>query len=352
MTKKQRTRIIRITLAVVTVASLFTVPWIVVWAWILPLPHTIEEQLDEAVGHGFEGIIVYAQVADEPAQFYAAGWHNREEKIPATPHALFKIASISKLYHAVAVTKLVHSGQLSLDGTLAQYFPELTDRIENADKITLRMMVQHRSGIPNFTAVKDYWMTPPAGDDDKLALILDQPASFEPDTDYEYCNTNYLLLAMLMDKVLGYSRYQYMQEEVFNPLGLQNTFGSMQDIDMDRLMSGYYVGIEQDIKTDTIGSMIASAEDVGIFLRALNDGSLFTEGEEAIYNSLYTYEHTGLIPGYQSIARYHKDMDAVVVQFVNTTNFSGYTWDISEIVYGRVVKILRKNSYNKDQILE
>ena len=106
-------------------------------------------------------------------------------------------------------------------------------------------------------------------------------------------------------------------------------------------MSGNYVGIEEDIKTADEGSMIATAEDVGIFLRALNDGSLFDEGEQEIYSSIYQYNHTGLIPGYQSIAEYHKDIDTVVIQFVNTTNFSGYTWNLSQIVYKRIVKILK-----------
>jgi hypothetical protein len=106
-------------------------------------------------------------------------------------------------------------------------------------------------------------------------------------------------------------------------------------------MSGYYVGIEEDIKMADYGSMIATAEDVGIFLRALNDGSLFDEGEQEIYSSIYQYNHTGLIPGYQSIAEYHKDINTVVIQFVNTTNFSGYTWNLSQIVYKRIVKILK-----------
>lgn len=340
MTKKQKTLLLRIALAIGTVVSLYFVPWIVVWAWISPLPDTVQQQVDDAIGLGFDGIIVYVQQADQAPRFYAAGWHNREAKIPADPHALFKIASISKLYHAVAITKLVHDKRLSLDGTIAEYFPELADRIEHADEITLKMMVQHRSGIPNYTATKDYWMNPPATGAEKLALALDKPASFAPGTDYEYCNTNYLLIAMLMERVLGYSRFQYMDEVIFTPLGLKNTFGSINDIDMDRLMSGYYVGIEQDIKTDNVGSMIASAEDVGIFLRALNDGSLLEAGEQEIYSSIYEYEHTGLLPGYQSIAKYHKDIDAVVVQFVNTTNFSGYTWDLSEVVYGRTLKIL------------
>ena len=53
------------------------------------------------------------------------------------------------------------------------------------------------------------------------------------------------------------------------------------------------------------------------------------------------YDHTGLLTGYQSIAKYHKDMDTVVVQFVNTTHFDGYTWSLSEIVYSRIIKMLK-----------
>jgi hypothetical protein len=99
-------------------------------------------------------------------------------------------------------------------------------------------------------------------------------------------------------------------------------------VKLDDLMSGYCVGV---------------AEDVGIFLRALNDGSLFKEGEQEIYTSIYIYEHTGLNPGYQSIAQYHLDLDAVVIQFTNITDFDGYHWSLSEVVYSRIVKILRKN---------
>ncbi len=67
------------------------------------------------------------------------------------------------------------------------------------------------------------------------------------------------------------------------------------------------------------GLLIATVEDVGIFLRALNAGSLLDENKQAIYSSVYVYEHTGLLPGYYSIARYHEDIDTVVIQFVNTT---------------------------------
>jgi CubicO group peptidase (beta-lactamase class C family) len=306
-----------------------------------PLPDTVQEQVNEAIDRGFDGMIVYVDQGGKDPEFYAAGWKNRENKIPADPHSLFKIASIGKLYDAVAVTKLVGNKRLSLDKTLADYFPELVGRIENADKITLRMMVKHRSGIPNLTDTPNFWTNPPKSSKEALERVLDLPANFEPGEKYEYSNTNYLLISQLIEKVVGYSKFQYIEEQILIPLGLKNTFGSIHDVDMDDVMSGYYVGVEEDIKSADYGSMLATAQDVGIFLRALNDGSLFDEGEQEIYSSIYEYDHTGLVAGYQSIARYRQDIDTVVIQFTNTTDFEGYNWTLSEIIYNRIVRILR-----------
>ncbi|MGB6046458.1 MAG: serine hydrolase domain-containing protein [Flavobacteriales bacterium] len=341
MSKTRTKRIIQFVLLTGTVISLFFVPWILVKAWILPLPDTVQEQLEEAVDEGFAGIIVYVDQAGRPPAFFAAGWHCRENKIPADPHALFKIASISKLYTAVAVTKLVQDGRLSLDKTLANYLPELIGRIENADRITLRMLVQHRSGIPNYTDAPDYWASPKGSYAEKLNLILGLPADFAPGEGYAYCNTNYLLLSKIMDQVLDHPHFEFIQERILDRLQLKHTFRSVRDVDMKDVMSGYHVGYPLDLKTDDIG-MVASAEDVGLFLRALNDGSLFDAGEQEIYSSIYEYEHKGWVPGYQSIAKYHKDIDAVVVQFTSTTDPKMYNWNLADIIYGRAMKIIRK----------
>ncbi len=342
MTKTQTKRIARIALLVGTIISMFFVPWILVKAWILPLPDTVQEQLEEGIGYGFDGMIVYVDQAGKPPEFYAAGWHDRKKKIPAYPQALFKIASITKLYIAVATTKLVKSGRLSLDKTLAEYFPELAGRIEYSDKITLRLMLQHRSGIPNYVDHPDYWKKPPKNRQETLAYALDLPADFKPGEDYGYSNTNYMLIENLIDKTLGYPHQQYIKEEILIPLGLTNTFGSLSEVNIDDVMSGYYVGSDQDFKYEDTGLMLATAEDVGKFLRALNDGSVFKVGEQEIYSSIYVYKHTGLLPGYQSIAKYFKDIDTVVIQFNNTTNFDGYDWNLAEIIYNRVVKIVRR----------
>ena len=89
--------------------------------------------------------------------------------------------------------------------------------------------------------------------------------------------------------------------------------------------------------------MIATAEDVGIFLRALIDGSLLDPKEQEIYTSVYPYEHTGWLHGYTSIARYHSEIDAVVVQFVNTSKGQMF-WAGLNRVYNRIVKLIERDA--------
>lgn len=327
------------------------VPWDGVWAWITPLPQTVQEQVNDAIGHGLDGIIVYVDEAGEPPAFYSAGWKNKVTQVPADPHALFKIGSIHKLYIATAVTKLVHDGSLSLDNTLADHMPELVGRVEYADQITLKMMVQHRSGIPNFTDQDEFdWFAPQIGEDQALELALDKPADFEPDTNYGYSNTNYLLIGLILDKVLGYSHHEYVYREILAPLRLTHTYFSLDEVELEDVVSGYWYGYDDDLRY-LGGSMLATAEDVGRFLRALNDGSLLNDDEQAIYTSIYEYGHTGWVTGYYSIARYHEDIDTAVVQFVNTTGgtpivrffdtVGGTKVMVSNVVYNRIIRILR-----------
>lgn len=343
MSKKK----IRILLLLGTLISLFFVPWILVKAWILPLPNTVQEQVDDALDYGFEGLIVLIDQKGQSPQFYTSGWHDRESKIAAKPEAIFKIASIGKLYTAVAITKLVKDGRLSLDKTLHDYLPQLSDKIQYSDQISLRMMVQHRSGIPNYTDAPNFWAAPTATFEESLALIQGKAANFKPGEDYEYCNTNYLLLNKIMDEILGYENFKFIQEQILKPLKLNQTFASINEVNLEDLMSGYHIGHPSDLKTDDFG-ILATAKDLATFIRALNDGSIFAPGEKEIYSSIYEYEHSGWVPGYQSFAKYHKDIDAVIIEFYNTTDPKLYNWNLSEIINKRIVKIFRKNaSLNK-----
>lgn len=320
-------------------------PWNGILAWIWPLPETVQQQVDDAIDHDLDGIIVFVDQAGQAPALYGSGWKDKANRVPTDPNALFKIGSLSKLYIATAAAKLVHDQVLSLDDTLADRLPELVGKIEYADQITLRMLLKHRSGIPNYTDHEAFdWSRPPSGMSETLKLVLEMPTEFKPDTDHRYSNTNYLFIGRILDIVLGYGHQQYIDEKILAPLGLSHTFGSLSQVTLEGVVSGYHRPYEIDFKNvDFVnpgGSYIATAKDVGVFLRALNDGSLLNASEQAIYSSLYEYGHKGWVLGYQSIARYHEDIDTVVIQFVNTTG--NETELTAMVVYNRIVRILRK----------
>ena len=141
---------------------------------------------------------------------------------------------------------------------------------------------------------------------------------------------------------MGYSHHQYIKEQLLDPLGLTHTYSLLGHVNSADVISGYHHPYEGDTKElDWVtpgGSMVATARDAGIFLRALHDGSLLNNDEQGIYSSIYEYDHTGWLLGYYSIARYHKHTDTVIVQFVNTTGEN--TLMVSNIVYNRIVRIL------------
>lgn len=312
-----------------------------------PLGATIDDELGRAIDLGFDGIIVHVDQAGK-TQSYTAGWGDRENLVPANPDALFKIASISKLYVAAATTLLIEDGVLTLEGTLANYLPEVANRIKNSSTITLKMLLQHRSGIPDFIHHPEIHNANIIDNDDTYPFVLDQPSDFTPGSRYRYSNSNYFLIGEILDRALGYSHHQFIKDEILTPLGLLNTYSLLREVNLNDVMKGYVIGINDGDEfwqwehVQPSGSMLATAAEVATFQRALIDGTLFSPSAQKIYSSVYVYEHTGWVPGYSSIARYHSDIDAVVVMFVNTS-FDELFWLDLERVYDRVVRVLERN---------
>jgi len=346
MNKKSKTTL-RILAVLVTLTSLIIfLPWSWIKLQLLPPAETIEEEMAKGLEEGFVGMIAYVEIGGKIPAIYAAGYDNLEEQRLMEEETLFKIASISKLYIAAAIALMVDEGQLQLDQTLSELLPEISQSIENADQITLRMLVQHRSGIPNFVDDMDWsWPSPPQDLEDFYALTVGRRADFAPGTAYAYSNTNYLLLGAIMDNKLGYSHRHYIQEKILDPLHLENTYHRMNDLSDRYVSSGYYAEYELDIKDQNYifpgGSMVATIEDVGRFQRALVSGEIFSPSGQEIYESIYDYNHTGLLPGYQSIARYHPEMDAIVILFMNKSGAN--LWMTGEAIYSRITKIVKRS---------
>lgn len=285
-----------------------------------PAAQSVQSILDSASSGSIDGIFVYVDKNGSEPMSFASGVQNKTIATPATHTSLFKIASISKLFIAVAATKLASQNSLQMDDSLAMWLPALAGQIQNSESITIRQMLEHRSGIPDFDSQTGFsWQNPHQDIDETLEFALNLPADFSPDARYEYSNTNYLLISKVLDTVLGFSHRVFIQSEILTPLGMTDTYSLFEEVDTNQMIHGYWDGTDRLMQDYAIpgGSMISTVKDVAIFIRALNTGDLLSSDERQLYP--YFFNHSGWVPGYQSIAQYHQNIDTVVIQFVNTT---------------------------------
>lgn len=305
---------------------------------------TVDEVLVAGVRQGVDAIWLYVDDGT-PDSTKALGLSNRTTRAPAQPDDLFKIASISKLFIAVSAIKLIDANMLSLDDSMAFWLPAEAARIDNADQISVRNLLQHRSGVPDFDSQAGFsWRRAHTDEDLLLDTIYDVPADFEPDSRYEYSNTNYLLLGRILDAALGYHHHDFVQNEILSVLGMNDTVALLSAVDVALLARGYWEGVDRTEQDYTIpgGSMVSTARDVGVFMRALARGELLSDRERVLYSSLFPdYAHSGWLPGFQSVARYYADIDTVLVQFINMTG--GDSEQVAQDVHASVLEVLRGN---------
>ncbi len=171
---------------------------------------------------GFNGAILVAKNGQILFEQYR-GYGNFLTKEPMTPHTPFHLASTSKTFTGMAVLKLWEEGKLSLEDTLQKYFPQLPYR-----GITIRNLLSHRSGLPNYLYFMDsIWdkhkkMT---NEDVLNAMIIHKPRIQNlPDKRFQYCNTNFMLLALIVEKITGQKFPDYMKQNLFEPLGMHDTY--------------------------------------------------------------------------------------------------------------------------------
>lgn len=210
------------------------------------------------------------------------GLADLEARIPATEDTLYRIASVTKRFSALAILQLVEQGNLALGDTLAELLP---DRPIHAGHVTVAQLLGHTSGIPDVTGLGErYWsqIAEEVEPDEIVAFIRSEPLDFEPGTGYAYSNSGYLLLGRIVERVSGLSYPEYLRRRVFEPLGLDDTFYCADAEDHPRLSRPYSlregrlqeapsVHMSQGYST---GGVCSTAQDVARFVRALHHGAL------------------------------------------------------------------------------
>jgi len=153
---------------------------------------------------------------------------NEHDTIPASEKTEYRIGSITKMFTAVMVFQLIEEHKLSLNDTLAKFFPSLP----NAHRITIEYMLRHRSGLANFTNNNntnhfDDWKDAPKTHEELMAMISAQKPDFEPDAKADYNNSNYLLLGYIIEKITKKPYRELLDERIIKRIDLKNTHYGM-----------------------------------------------------------------------------------------------------------------------------
>ena len=223
----------------------------------------IKESYQNILGnHDFNGSILVTKNGEILYEDYQ-GYYDFKSKSPITPNSSFHIASTSKTFTAMAILKLWEEGKIELDKTVASYLPRFP-----YSGITIRMLLNHRSGIKNYAyfmvdkqiqsykvkGKKGKWVTKSRTvklpvvvkpglikNQDMLDFIIKYKPSllFKPNSSFTYSNTNFSLLALIIEKIVGKDYPSYIKESIFTPLGMINTFVFSQK-DINHYQPSYY----------------------------------------------------------------------------------------------------------------
>lgn len=276
------------------------------------------------------------------------GFEDHKVKQKSSDETHYRMGSVTKMFTSVLVLKAVEEGKLSLDQTIEEYFP----KVKNASEITILQLLHHRSGIFNFTEDDDFLKT---HTNEKsrvgmLELISGYDSDFAPGTKGEYSNSNYFLLARILEEVYDKQYQELIKERITDPLKLEDTYNG-GPIDLDKHECYSYVYDESWKKlpeTDLSiglgsGSLVSTTDDLNYFLKALFAGKLISakslEQMKVIQDTyglgLMRYEildrigfgHRGAIDGYRSTSIYFPK-EKLAVSIVS----NGAKMDMNEVL--------------------
>ena len=272
----------------------------------------------------------------------AIGYADVENKVKATEKSKYRIGSASKSFTAVLVLKAVEEKKIDLDQTIDKWFPT----IANSQKITVRHLLSHRSGIHDFTHDDDYldWCTQPKTENEMLAIIEKGGSDFEPDSKSDYSNSNYVLLTYMLEKTFSKPYSDLLQEYIVKPIGLTDTyiFGKTNPNNNEcrsyRFLGSWKVENETDWTVPMgAGAIVSTPTDLTKFADALFGGRLVADESlemmktikddyglglfEIPFGENIGLGHTGAIDGFVSVYSHFDDGNISYAMTSNGRNF-------------------------------
>ena len=272
----------------------------------------LRAELAKSLSKGLPGISAAIGTRQGVIWTAAVGYSDLESRSLAHPGYLYGIGSITKMFVACVVEQLVDEGRLNLDATPQQILGDaVVGSIPNADRASIRQLLNHTSGIPTWEFDSE-WIRRARGVDISLDHVWGKsetleyirgsrhPATNAPGAAYNYSNSNYTILGLIVEKVTGADVLEAIRARILAPLGLRDVkLEGFEPVDRTRLPSRYQFGTDEFVRTAglhasfrrvskqlidvsrtnlstewTAGGIVATARDMAVFATALRDGAI------------------------------------------------------------------------------
>ena len=271
------------------------------------------------------------------------GSANLEWQVPDTPTTKFRIGSITKQFTAASILLLEERGKLKTDDPVKKYMP---DAPAAWDKITIFHLLTHTSGIPSFTGFSDFpkRQLEPMTPQQLVDWFRDKPLEFEPGAKWNYSNSGYVLLGYLIEKISGQSYADFVQQNIFTPLGMKDSGYDSNSAIIEHRAAGYapgksgpqnagYVNMTVPLSA---GGLYSTTEDLLRWEQGLFGGKLLSPASLAkmttpfkqdyafglgvsTENGHKVIEHNGGIQGFNTALAYYPD-DKLVIAVLGNLN--------------------------------
>ena len=257
----------------------------------------------------------------------AVGMSDIENQITATKDTRYKIGSISKTFTATMIMQLIDAKKLTLETPLSQYYPD----VKNAEKITIRHLLSHRTGIPEYLKeVNALQLATLISKENLVERIEGYDSDFEPDAKYVYSNSNYFLLGAMAETISGLS-YEALLQNLIGDLEMPTTQSGQQTKTHAEATSYGWLTTWEKIPAWHMswafgaGEITSTASEVAHYMHALQSGKILSEASTAEmkkmnegyglglftvpYGKYSGYGHNGRIENFESSAYHFPDLD-------------------------------------------
>ncbi len=277
----------------------------------------------------------------EPVLTRSFGAAEVDGEVPVTAATNFRLASVTKQFTATAILLLVEDGLLELDTTLPQIFDDFP---AYADNITVRLVLQHRSGLLDYESIMPEDVTEQVHDDDVLQMMIDADHTyFTPGSEYRYSNSGYAVLAMIVAKLSGESFASFLKERIFVPIGMNNTVAFEEGISsVPTRAYGYTVKADAVEFTDQSpysavlgdGGVYTSLNDLYLWDQSQYTNELLSAESKALmqtpalesygfglrideYKGYRRYHHSGSTSGFRNFMMRFPDLELTIILLTN-----------------------------------